>query len=29
LLEAATLELMNAIGENDFFAGELLLVVPD
>jgi len=29
LLEAATLELMMAIGENDFFAGELLLVVPD
>jgi hypothetical protein len=29
LLEAATLELMNAIGENDFFAGELLLVVSD
>ncbi|MDR0559380.1 MAG: hypothetical protein LBG92_04375 [Prevotellaceae bacterium] len=29
LLEAATLELMLAIGENDFFAGELLLVVPD
>ncbi|MDR0768780.1 MAG: hypothetical protein LBE71_02590 [Dysgonamonadaceae bacterium] len=29
LLEAATLELMDAIGENDFFAGELLLVVPD
>jgi hypothetical protein len=29
LLEAATLELMEAIGENDFFAGELLLVVPD
>lgn len=29
LLEAATLELMDAIGENNFFAGELLLVVPD
>jgi len=29
LLEAATLELMLAIGENDFFAGELLLVVKD
>jgi hypothetical protein len=29
LLEAATLELMDAIGGNDFFAGELLLVVPD
>ena len=29
LLEAATLELMEAIGENDFFAGEMLLVVPD
>ena len=29
LLEAATLELMEAIGENGFFAGELLLVVPD
>ncbi|MDR2804080.1 MAG: hypothetical protein LBB85_00345 [Dysgonamonadaceae bacterium] len=29
LLEAATLELMLAIGENDFFAGELLLVVSD
>jgi hypothetical protein len=29
LLEAATLELMLAIGENDFFAGEMLLVVPD
>lgn len=29
LLEAATLELMIAIGENDFFAGELLLVVKD
>lgn len=29
LLEAATLELMMAIGENDFFAGEQLLVVPD
>ncbi|WP_163358249.1 hypothetical protein [Dysgonomonas sp. 25] len=29
LLEAATLELMQAIGENDFFRGEQLLVVPD
>ena len=29
LLEAATLELMEAIGENDFFTGEMLLVVPD
>ncbi len=29
LLEAATLELMLAIAENDFFAGELLLVVRD
>ena len=29
LLEAATLELLMAIGENDFFAGEQLLVVPD
>lgn len=29
LLEAATLELMEAIGENDFFAGEMLLVIPD
>lgn len=29
LLEAATLELMLAIAENDFFAGELLLVVKD
>lgn len=29
LLEAATLELMLAIAENDFFAGELLLVVND
>lgn len=29
LLEAATLELMQAIGENDFFIGEQLLVVPD
>lgn len=28
LLEAATLELMQAIGENDFFLGEQLLVVP-
>jgi hypothetical protein len=29
LLEATTLELMLAIGENDFFAGELLLVISD
>lgn len=29
LLEAATLELMMAIGENDYFAGEQLLVIPD
>lgn len=29
LLEAATLELMQAIGENDFFKGEQLLVIPD
>ncbi|MEZ4986857.1 MAG: hypothetical protein R2795_17765 [Saprospiraceae bacterium] len=29
LLEAATLELMLAIAENGFFAGELLLVVKD
>jgi hypothetical protein len=29
LLDAATLELMQAIGENDFFAGEQLLVVRD
>ncbi len=29
LLESATLELMMAIGENDFFEGEQLLVVPD
>ena len=29
LLEAATTELMESIGENDFFAGEMLLVVPD
>ncbi|WP_422350798.1 hypothetical protein [Flagellimonas sp.] len=29
LLEAATLELMMAIGENDYFAGEQLLVVED
>jgi hypothetical protein len=28
LLEASTIELMQAIGENGFFAGELLLVVP-
>lgn len=29
LLEAATTELMLAIAENDFFAGELLLVIED
>tara|TARA_R110002072_G_scaffold7503_2_gene40979 strand:+ start:774411 stop:775496 length:1086 start_codon:yes stop_codon:yes gene_type:complete len=29
LLEAATLELMMAIGENDFFAGEQLLVIEE
>lgn len=29
LLEAATTELMESIGENDFFAGEMLLVIPD
>ena len=29
ILESATLELMMAIGENNFFAGEQLLVVPD
>lgn len=29
LLEAATLELMQAIGENDFFRGEQLLVIPE
>uniref|UniRef100_UPI004048842E hypothetical protein n=2 Tax=Roseivirga sp. TaxID=1964215 RepID=UPI004048842E len=29
LLEASTLELMQAIGENDFFAGEQLLVVKN
>lgn len=29
LLDAATIELMIAIGKNDFFAGELLLVVED
>lgn len=28
LLEAATLELMESIGENNFFAGEMLLVIP-
>ena len=28
LLEAATLELMMAIGQNDYFAGEQLLVIP-
>lgn len=29
LLEAATSELMESIGENDFFAGEMLLIIPD
>lgn len=29
LLEAATLELMESIAENDFFVGEMLLVVPN
>lgn len=29
LLEASTLELMESIGENDFFVGEMLLVIPD
>ena len=29
LLEAATLELMESIGENNFFVGEMLLVVPN
>lgn len=29
LLEAATLELMESIGENDFFVGEMLLVIPN
>lgn len=29
LLEAATLELMESIGENDFFVGEMLLVTPN
>lgn len=29
LLEAATLELMQAIGENDFFRGEQLLVIKE
>ncbi len=29
LLEAATLELMESIGENNFFAGEMLLVIPN
>lgn len=29
LLEASTLELMESIGENDFFAGEMLLVIPN
>lgn len=28
LLESATLELMMAIGENDFFGGKQLLVIP-
>ena len=29
LLEAATLELMDSIGENNFFGGEMLLVIPN
>ena len=29
LLEASTLELMESIGENDFFVGEMLLIIPD
>lgn len=29
LLEAATTELMESIGENNFFTGEMLLVIPD
>lgn len=29
LLEAATLELMESIGENNFFVGEMLLVIPN
>lgn len=29
LLEAATTELMESIGENDFFTGEMLLVIPN
>lgn len=29
LLEAATLELMESIGENDYFVGEMLLVIHD
>lgn len=29
LLEAATLELMESIGENNFFVGEMLLAIPD
>lgn len=29
LLEAATSELMESIGENDFFVGEMLLVIPN
>lgn len=29
LLEAATLELMESIGENNFFGGEMLLVIPE
>ncbi|MCR5522725.1 MAG: hypothetical protein K6F64_03685 [Clostridia bacterium] len=29
LLEAATTELMESIAENDFFVGEMLLVIPD
>ena len=28
LLESSTTELMESIGENDFFAGEMLLVIP-
>ena len=29
LLEAATTELMESIGENNFFTGEMLLVIPN
>lgn len=29
LLEASTLELMESIGENDFFVGEMLLAIPE